>query len=207
MPTRTTLLIHDGDLAGLTALAMAVDDDTPDRLALWIPRSLRAAEARRRDHAKRQADHFHVEAVFEGTEVEPDPSASRQEVPPPLATPTTLLAAVADAIRRRVTRIIWPITSGGDFDAMALATEQALMARQLAELEGHAPPTIETPLVEVTDRQMIEIAAHLEAPFELAWSCEGDGETPCHDCAGCARRRAAFDAAGMVDPILQPGLR
>jgi 7-cyano-7-deazaguanine synthase in queuosine biosynthesis len=60
---------------------------------------------------------------------------------------------------------------------------------------------METPLLELTDLQLLELGTHMQVPWNLAWSCDFGGESPCMACAGCWRRHAEFETAGLVDPI------
>lgn len=213
MQNDLTLMIHLGELPCLTALAMAADGDTARHVTLWHPAQDQPDADHRRTALTRQAEHYHVHQTLTQTlsDLPSNTKSAKQPTPSttatPLKTPLMLALAVRAAIHIGAKKIIWPVTTGGDFDALALATEQALIVRQLAELEHHPAPSIDTPLAELTDREMIEVAAHLGAPFELARSCLGTNEQPCLDCPGCTRRRAAFETAGILDPLEEPALR
>ncbi len=61
---------------------------------------------------------------------------------------------------------------------------------------------IETPLLELTDQQVVELGGQLDVPWKLAWSCQFHGDKPCRVCDPCRRRQRAFDAAGVIDPVL-----
>ena len=71
---------------------------------------------------------------------------------------------------------------------------------------------LQTPLLELTDREMVELGAQLDSPFELSWTCFLGGDPgvpaaqrrPCRMCDGCKRRKAAFEGAGMVDTGEKP---
>ncbi|MEM9418946.1 MAG: 7-cyano-7-deazaguanine synthase, partial [Planctomycetota bacterium] len=69
---------------------------------------------------------------------------------------------------------------------------------------GPAGPKLVTPLLSYTDLQVVELGAGLGVPWELAWSCVLDQETQCGGCPACQRRRAAFRAAGVIDPVFAP---
>jgi 7-cyano-7-deazaguanine synthase in queuosine biosynthesis len=62
-------------------------------------------------------------------------------------------------------------------------------------------PWVQTPLLEFTDAQVVQLGVQLGVSFKLAWSCTRRSG-PCGGCPGCRRRAAAFDAAGLVDPGL-----
>jgi 7-cyano-7-deazaguanine synthase in queuosine biosynthesis len=96
-------------------------------------------------------------------------------------------------------RVVWPAAYNGVVKAMARGTEQVVLCEHLADLEGGPMPRIETPLLELADQQLIELGGQLGVPWDLAWSCLGDGDRMCRVCPACRRRKAAFDAAGVVD--------
>lgn len=114
-----------------------------------------------------------------------------------------LLTAIAQATALDADRVVWPAQVDAEFDAIAAATEQALAAEQFARLECPEAPPIDTPLLELTDRQLVELGGHLDVEWELAWSCEVSDESPCRACPGCRRRHDAFDAAKVLDPLEQ----
>lgn len=57
------------------------------------------------------------------------------------------------------------------------------------------------PLSRLSKQQVVKMAAMIGVPLKLTWSCDRAGEKHCWKCAGCARRREAFDAAGIEDPL------
>lgn len=146
----------------------------------------------------------------------------------PLRRPRLILTALAHAEEFHADHLIWPIQVNGDFDQMARISEQLVLVRHLGELEPVAAPAltvagdsgvnpgasepggavgadlwnlpqIETPYLELTDKQLVELGGQFEVDWWLAWSCQMDSEKPCLMCGGCRRRRAAFDAAGLID--------
>lgn len=145
----------------------------------------------------------------------------------PLLGPRVILAAVAQGLEIGADRLIWPVQCDGDFDTMTSVTEQLVLIRHLVSMETPVPTaaspassglqtftdawtpeisapeaaTIETPLLELTDKQLVELGGQLEAPWRLAWSCRMHGDKPCRVCSGCRRRLRAFESAGMIDPL------
>jgi 7-cyano-7-deazaguanine synthase len=60
------------------------------------------------------------------------------------------------------------------------------------------------PLSGKTKVQVVKLASSLGVPLELTWSCHGEGRDHCWRCDGCSTRRAAFDIAGVPDPLRNP---
>jgi 7-cyano-7-deazaguanine synthase len=61
--------------------------------------------------------------------------------------------------------------------------------------------TIETPLINVSKRDIVKRGVELGAPFHLTWSCYRDSDIACGACDSCALRLRAFQQAGVEDPI------
>jgi 7-cyano-7-deazaguanine synthase len=69
---------------------------------------------------------------------------------------------------------------------------------------GTRPSTdihIETPLIRLSKREIVEKGLALHAPFHLTWSCYRDSDAACGTCDSCALRLRAFQQAGVEDPI------
>jgi len=62
--------------------------------------------------------------------------------------------------------------------------------------------TIETPLINLTKRDIITKAMELHAPLHLTWSCYENSTRACGVCASCLVRLKGFKEAGVKDPIL-----
>ena len=60
---------------------------------------------------------------------------------------------------------------------------------------------IRRPLKRFTKPEVVLLAAKLGVPLDLTWSCHAGGATPCRRCEGCLGRAAAFNEAGVVDPL------
>ena len=64
-------------------------------------------------------------------------------------------------------------------------------------------PALEAPLLDLTDRQVMELGMQLDVPWALAWSCDLEGPAPCRVCAGCRRRQEHFAAVRLRDPAAE----
>jgi 7-cyano-7-deazaguanine synthase len=60
---------------------------------------------------------------------------------------------------------------------------------------------IETPLIQLSKRDIVRKGVELLAPLHLTWSCYRDSETACGTCDSCALRLRAFQEAGVEDRI------
>jgi 7-cyano-7-deazaguanine synthase len=60
---------------------------------------------------------------------------------------------------------------------------------------------VETPLIALRKRQIVDLGVELGAPFHVSWSCYSGETEACGVCESCALRLRAFREAGAVDPI------
>ncbi|MEN6610706.1 MAG: 7-cyano-7-deazaguanine synthase QueC [Methanoregulaceae archaeon] len=58
-----------------------------------------------------------------------------------------------------------------------------------------------TPFVGLTKTDILKIGRDLNVPYEHTWSCYRNEERACGTCGSCHFRKAAFQEAGMTDPI------
>lgn len=218
MANPATLILHSGGLRSLVATAVTMAQTPRPRAVLLHLLELRPAAATRLEHVQRQAQHFGIKRVIEVemprihlAAAKADALASHQGATPAPPLPAMqrsliLAAAMAQAAELEATRVVWPVQFNGDVRPAALCNELAVLANHLADTELDASgqtatrPRVDLPLVEMTDRQVIELGAQLDAPWSLAWSCQAAGDEPCMSCEPCRRRHRAFEAAGVVDP-------
>ena len=69
---------------------------------------------------------------------------------------------------------------------------------------GTKPEThikIETPIIELSKKEIIKLGLELKAPLELTWSCYSNEDEACGVCDSCALRLRGFQSLGVVDPI------
>jgi len=69
---------------------------------------------------------------------------------------------------------------------------------------GTRPTTdlsIETPLIHLSKRDIVQKGVELRAPFHLTWSCYRESNAACGICDSCALRLRAFQEAGVEDTI------
>jgi 7-cyano-7-deazaguanine synthase len=64
------------------------------------------------------------------------------------------------------------------------------------------PIWINTPVLHLSKKQIVQKGMELGAPFELSWSCYVDNEEACGECESCRLRIKAFAEAGLKDPIV-----
>ncbi len=62
--------------------------------------------------------------------------------------------------------------------------------------------TIETPLLQLSKKEIVLLGEKLHAPLELTTSCYKGAEAACGECDSCLLRLKGFTDAGVVDPIL-----
>ena len=60
---------------------------------------------------------------------------------------------------------------------------------------------VETPLIGLRKRQIVELGVETGAPFHVSWSCYTGEREACGVCESCALRLRAFREAGRKDPI------
>lgn len=70
-----------------------------------------------------------------------------------------------------------------------------------AGVEGTTRFKIEAPLLRMTKVEIIKTGIALGLDYGLTWSCYKGGDEPCGECDSCKLRTAAFEAAGMRDPL------
>lgn len=76
----------------------------------------------------------------------------------------------------------------------------ALQSSITAALDGLPTPIVEAPFVHDSKTDIARLAAALNAPLALSWSCYRGGSVHCGRCGTCVERREAFNEAGLIDP-------
>lgn len=64
---------------------------------------------------------------------------------------------------------------------------------------------VETPLIHMRKKEIVELGVELDAPFHVSWSCYSGEREACGVCESCVLRLRAFREAGAVDPIPYAG--
>lgn len=192
-----TLLIDDGSLAGLAAVALS---ERPEHAILWHPVSEAPGASRREEMAREHASIFKVEAFVEAR-VMGCPGEGMN-----IADAAMILAAAQAAHERQCRRIVWPLHVGEEFEGLSRAYEMVLMLCQMIDFalcDGEHDPfesTLETPFLDLTDSNLVEVASKSHAPLWAARWCEGDRTEPCMKCESCQRWGEAFRAADIALP-------
>lgn len=65
--------------------------------------------------------------------------------------------------------------------------------------------TIETPLLKLSKKEIVQLGIKLGAPLELTTSCYRGGEAACGTCDSCLLRLKGFAEAHLTDPIPYAG--
>lgn len=63
--------------------------------------------------------------------------------------------------------------------------------------------TLRCPLLFFNKSEVVSTGIELDVPFALTWSCYEGKDKPCGTCATCRDRLKAFEANGMIDPLMQ----
>lgn len=58
------------------------------------------------------------------------------------------------------------------------------------------------PLMHLSKAEIVRLAASLQVPFKLTWSCYAGGDKPCGVCDSCKLRAKGFEEAGVKDTSL-----
>jgi 7-cyano-7-deazaguanine synthase len=58
------------------------------------------------------------------------------------------------------------------------------------------------PVARMMKKEIVLEGTRFGVPWELTWSCYGNGPEPCGECGPCFMRRTAFERCGITDPQL-----
>ncbi len=186
-PSEPCLLITDAGLASLVLTAMASEQPAADNqqkttlypgwwtsqsdMDLRIPAIDRAVEM--------QADLLSLTVIRDHAGY-PEESPSRgQQSSLGVHQTRMLLDAATLAIQLGIKRVIWPIQADETddpalhLDQIATAIDRALLTARLATLDapdqGGVEVTIETPLIDLSNQQISDLAADLNVPISSCW--------------------------------------
>ena len=208
MAYKHALILNSGGLRSLVATALTLKDAPRTRASLLYCMDGRDSLVARTKHLRQQSKYFDIPRIIElnlshiydhGFGKKPDGSPMGT-----LINPQFLLAALAQARYLQAEVVIWPCAYNQDFNAISKTLETILHVEQLAALESVPMPQIQTPLLELSDRQIIELGVQLKTPFQYAYSCLTQNPNPCRACTSCVRRKQAFKEAGIIDPSFNP---
>lgn len=70
-----------------------------------------------------------------------------------------------------------------------------------ATAADHKEILIETPLLNLSKKEIVELGTRLGAPLHVSHSCYRGGEKACGKCDSCLLRLKGFREAGLTDPV------
>lgn len=201
-----TMILNSGGLRSLIVTAMTVREMEPEHIVM-VHFSQRLVNSRNRMQAmEQQAQQYGIEQILrsEMATLLPRPGTAVREDdtpdPPTFYRPQMLLAALAQAIEFKVKRLVVPYQCNAIHEQVARITEQMTLVQHTAELEyDQALPPIDMPILDLTDRELIELGGQMHVPWPMSWSCRHAGEQACGGCEACIRRAHAFREAGIAD--------
>lgn len=180
-----TVVVSDGGLPSLVALAMAWEealvagldaDAARGLIRVWGLPSLAGDFADAAAHAsavRRHAAHWGlgvVEPFGDGAIDALTEAGSEREA-------TLLLLAGLATCRLGAERLVWPVSSGAgdsvDVDRLGQVVQRSLCAARLVVVGSEHPAVlrfaIHTPLADLSDDQLADLALDMSVPLELCW--------------------------------------
>lgn len=204
LPASRFLILDDADMPSAVAVALAAERSGDDRTeAVVVPAWWRggADEAMPLVHkaVERHASVYGVRRLHAELVVEPSGEPGSATVLSQL-----LLAAVPLALAEGCDAVLFPVrpeeTDAGEdlaVDGIAREVDRAELVARLAALDSGLPCSIITPMVDLSDRQVIDLARDMGMPTEMCWWSGADGD---HAAASLAQRwgtrRGVMAAAG-----------
>ncbi len=71
-----------------------------------------------------------------------------------------------------------------------------------AGIQDHRKIVIETPLLQLTKKDIVLLGKNLDAPLHFTTSCYNGEPAACGECDSCLLRLKGFAEAGTIDPII-----
>ncbi|MEM9083489.1 MAG: hypothetical protein AAGB34_07830, partial [Planctomycetota bacterium] len=176
------LVIHDGGLPALVAAVSALERASANqRVHAWCPPEGSAlvpkdapAWSSRVSFVQQQATLLGLGEVIEAAALPQMEDTTKASAAWPqdrnMDVAQELLRASARAARLNCSKVIWPVVCGGDLDAVFTASEQAQLITRLIELDQEPKGVaIETPLADLSWRQLTTLASELDVPLTETW--------------------------------------
>ncbi len=189
---KNPILLSDGGVESLLC-ALALEQEFTAGIRLRHLRGEGANAERREDCARHQATLL---------EVDLDVTEGHGGHPPSILTLTDgLFAAGPDDF------IVWPVRCGPDAEAVARQLEMAQhLSRACAIAREQEPLSIDTPMIDLDEVQVLDMIFDMGAPLGAAWPCENGRPTACGACQACSKWREAAKRLGREWPWgeLQP---
>lgn len=204
LPEARYLVLNDADLASLVCVALAAErwggqGQAPVIVPSWWAPEADLAMPLVNRSSERQAAQYALKSLPEELVVEPaDPASGFSELS------QLLLAATRLAAQRGCESVLFPIRAADLEDGVSVRTvareiDRAALVGRLAALDAAdgAPVSVVTPLIDLDDEQLIDLARDLSVPFELCWWAGVSGE-PAAERAGARWRGVGDMAAGAA---------
>lgn len=170
------MVLSDGGLESLVACAAAAEAAALDTAGVR-PMILAADSSGPEREARLRAVALQAELL--GLDVPTPPIAdlnTAHTLSPGERETQQLLRAASVAVRQGCVTLLWPArsvgaTGGLDLDSIAARVDRALLVSRLVALDApeHAAFRIDAPYVDLTDRQLAELAAEMEVPLRACW--------------------------------------
>ena len=197
------LLIDRGDMPSLAATVIQPD---PARLVFWYQRDEGEMASRRLAMVNEHAEMLGVTNVIVSDGWDSGVALSRET--PGLRRSLTLLQAAIVACESGCSKIIWPVQVGPDPARVSQAADCATTVGHLAQIgwetSSEARPdaelVIELPLVDLDEKQVLDLVDDCGAPLAAFWPCDVKENEPCGKCDGCNQWQRAFHARGLPWP-------
>lgn len=201
MAKELAVVLNDGSVDAAVTTALA---NQKHRVALVHAAGHDSASARRRAAVDAQRERFDSPKLWTlpagglQPEAKPDDSIQRQMVD----ALSPIAAAIQAAVRWEAVAVYLPLRVGPGADDLARGTEYVQVWAELLQLPcGRENIELLTPILELEPWQVVDLGFQVDAPFDVTWSCQASGPTPCTLCPACKAREAAFLRAVKPDPL------